>query len=76
MLWLAQGCLIFSQRSFFIVQRELAAMAENERPLILLHEGDVSRGGAPIEQLMQASASRECPRRPIATAHDRPRPVP
>ena len=52
----SQSVLIFLSRGYFFsfnVQRELAAMAENERPLILLHEADPNRGGAPIEQLVQ-----------------------
>ena len=55
----SQSVLVFLSRGYFFsanVRRELTAVRETARPLILLHEGDVGRGGAPLEQLRE-----ECP---------------
>ena len=57
----SQSVLAFLSYGYFdsiSCQRELDAAIQSQRPMILLHESDPSRGGAPLATLRQ-----ECPER-------------
>jgi len=66
LLLLSRGVL---QRPF--CQAELVAALEVGRPLLLLHEADVARGGAPLEELLCEGddAARDAAARSDASAH-------
>jgi hypothetical protein len=52
----SQTVLVFLSRGYFFshnCKRELAATIQFQKPIILLHEADTHRGGAPLAQLMQ-----------------------
>ena len=56
---LSQSVLLFLSRGCFFstnVQRDLRASLRHDKPLVLLHESDMSRGGVSLEQL-----KKECP---------------
>ena len=55
----SQCVLLFLSRGFFHSNhclREVRAMAAGTKPLVLVHESDESRGGAPLERLKMESA--------------------
>ena len=55
----SQSVLTFLSRGYFFstnVQRELRASHQSNKPLVLLHESDMKRGGMPLAQL-----KLECP---------------